>query len=233
MPPSGDVGGHPGVMAPSQTPRSRPTPTPDPRAGARPRPTTRVGTDGAPSTLHRLRPLPVPPPPRVVHRDDVPSWVWTGLHLDGVLVPLWRDVARVVGAPDDAVTRAAAFAALVPPRAAVGRLAAVWVHVGGEPPSRVAVLVRSGARRLDPHPDRSTAEADLRDADVEQIGGVGVTTVARTGIDVARWVPAPAAVPALRALQRLGFTPDDARHHLDRHPGARGVRAARSTLALV
>lgn len=185
------------------------------------------------SPLHRLRPPPLPDPPRVVRRDEVPSWVWTGLHLDGVLVPLWRDVARVVGLPEDATTRAAAFAPLVPSRAAVGRLAAVWVHAGGPPPGRAAVLVRSGARRLDPHPDRSAAEADLHDDDVVELGGVAVTTVTRTAVDVARWVPAPQAVPALRALRPLGFSPDDARRHLDRRPGARGVRTARSTLALV
>lgn len=231
-----------------------------------------------PAALRRLRPGTPPPAPLVVRRDDVPASAWTGLHLDGVLAPLWRDTARVVdrtardttaldvpaldvpaldviahddaaldgpslgdaaaadAAPDVPVhpaVRAAAFAALVPARGAVGREAAAWVHAGGPPPGRVTVLVRSGARRPDPHPGRTTAEADLTDTDVVDVGGVRVTTVLRTAVDVARWLPTEDALRVLRRLRPVGLDPAAALHRLEAHAGGRGVRRARRTLRLV
>lgn len=184
----------------------------------------------APPALHRLRPRPAPSVTAVVRRVEVAPWEWTGLHLDGVLVPLWRDVARVATVAEDPALRALAFAELVPARAAVGRLSAAWVHTGGTPPARVTVLVRSAARRPEPHPDRESAEADLLDDDLRVIGGVRVTSVARTAVDVARWVPTPAAVPVLRALLPCGWDPDDTQRRLAAHPRGRGLRTARATL---
>ena len=186
-----------------------------------------------PPALQRLRPPTPGPPAAVVARTDVPASTWTGLHLDGVLVPLWREVSRLVTVDEGPAVRAQAFAALVPGRAVVGQLAAAWVHAGGTPPHRVTVLVRSGARRPDPHPDRLAAEADLADDDVQSCGGVAVTTVLRTALDVARWVPADRALPALRALVPAGLRPDEALGRLATRAGGRGVRAARRTLAQV
>ncbi|UZN05132.1 hypothetical protein [Cellulomonas sp. S1-8] len=195
---------------------------------------TTAPCDPATSTaLHRLRPRPAAPTPTVVRRADVAASAWTGLHLDGVLVSLWRDTSRVAWALECAEVRARAFGTLVPRRGAVGRLSAAWVHVGGPPPDRVTVLVRSGARRLDPHPERATAEADLRDDDVRALGGVPVTTVLRTAVDIARWVPAGAALPVLRALLPAGLDPDAALRQLDVHAGGRGVRDARRVLECV
>lgn len=183
-----------------------------------------------PLALRRLRPSPPAPVPPVVHRQDVPASAWTALHLDGVLVPLWKGASRVAGTPECAAVRASAFGPLVPRRGAVGHLAAVWVHVGGAAPRRVTVLVRAGARRPDPHPDRSTAETDLAADDVELLGAVHVTTVARTAFDVARWVPTPTAVRALRSLLPHGLDPDETRRRVDACVGGRGLRAARVTL---
>ncbi|MBO0922774.1 hypothetical protein J1G42_18300 [Cellulomonas sp. zg-ZUI222] len=221
-----------------------------------------------PAALRRLRPGAPPSVPLVVRRAELPASAWTGLHLDGVLAPLWRDTARVVdrnasggsasdsSASDDAAVggtavagtafdgtvvdhvvdpavRAAAFAALVPQRGTVGREAAAWVHAGGSPPGRVTVLVRSGARRPDPHPSRTTAEADLTEADVVDLGGVRVTTVLRTAVDVARWLPTEDALRVLRRLPPVGLDPADALRRLEQHAGGRGVRRARRTLRLV
>ncbi|MFC0646801.1 hypothetical protein [Cellulomonas phragmiteti] len=191
------------------------------------------GDPATPSALRRLRPRPPAPGPVVLRRDDLPAWVWTGLHLDGVLVPLWRDTSRVAGAPEDRTVRASAFTHLVPRRGAVGRLAAAWVHAGGPPPARVTVLVRSGARRPEPHADRTAAEADLVDDDLVQVGDVLVTSVARTAVDVARWEPAPVAVRVLRDLLPHGLDPRDALRRLETHAGGRGLRAARATLRQV
>lgn len=186
-----------------------------------------------PRALRRLRPTPPAPVAPLVRREDVPPWVWTGLHLDGALVPVLRDVSRVRDAGEAPVLRAAALAPLVPTRGAVGRLAAAWVHAGGTPPRRVEVLVRSGARRPDPHPDRVTAEAELDDRDLVRLGGVLVTTVTRTAADVARWVPPAEAVRVLRALVPVGLDPADVARLLEHRTGGRGVRTARRVLAQV
>ncbi|MCC2323073.1 type IV toxin-antitoxin system AbiEi family antitoxin [Cellulomonas xiejunii] len=194
---------------------------------------TLCDTTTTPAPLHRLRPRVAAPGPDVVRRDDVPPWAWTGLHLDGALVHLWRDTARVTGTPEDRALRASAFAPLVPRRGVVGRLSAAWVHAGGTPPDRVTVLVRSGARRPRPHPHRVSAEADLVDEDLLTVGGVLVTTLTRTAVDVARWVHPHTAVPVLRALVTQGLDPDDARRRIEAHAPGRGLRAARVTLRLV
>jgi len=189
--------------------------------------------DPAPAALRRLRPRVGGTGPDVVRRDDVPPWAWTGLHLDGALVHLWRDTSRVTATPESRTLRARAVAPLVPRRGAVGRLSAAWVHTGGRAPDRVTVLVRSGARRPGPHPGRVSAEADLADDDVQSVGGVLVTTMGRTAVDVARWVPAATAVPVLRALVTHGLDPDDTLRRLEAHAGGRGLRAARATLRQV
>lgn len=163
----------------------------------------------------------------------MPPWTWTGLHLDGVLQPLWRDTSHAVDAVIDPALRARAFAPLVPARAAVGRLSAVWVHAGGTPPGRLVVLVGSGVRRPEPHPDRFTAEADLLGSDVDVVAGVRVTTLTRTAVDVARWEPASTAMPALRALVDAGLRPGRALQRLELSAGGRGVRTARQLLRAV
>lgn len=190
-----------------------------------------VSPSEPPAALRRLRP-PAPAAPReVVHRSELPTSTWTGLHLDGALVPLWRETSRIAGVAESSPVRALAFAHLVPRRGVVGRLAAVWVHAGGAPPQHVTVLVRSGARRPDPHPGRTVAEADLGNGDVVRLGAVAVTSVLRTGVDVARWVTPDRALPALRALQQAGLQPEDALRRLGDQAGGRGVRAARHLLA--
>lgn len=186
----------------------------------------------APAPLHRLRPR-TPPVPPVVHRADVTPLEWAGLHRDGLLAPLWLDAARVTTHPEDPAVRAAALHALVPHRAAVGRRSAAWVHTGGAPPPRVDVLVRTRARRPDPHPDRRTHEADLAQDDVVDLGEVRVTTVLRTALDVARWLPADDAVPVLRALVGVGLDTGRALRLLTERSGGRGVRGARTVLARV
>lgn len=186
------------------------------------------------AALQRLRPRPPQPVPRLVRREDVPAWDWTGMHLDGTLVPLWRDVSRRADVPESPTLRAAALAPLVPARGVLGRLSAVWVHTGRvDPPRRVDVLVPSGARRPEPHPDRQAAEAELRDDDVLAVGPVRVTGVTRTAVDVARWVPPAPAVRALRALVEVGLDPAAVHDVLAAAHGGRGVRTARRTLALV
>lgn len=107
--------------------------------------------------------------------------------LDGDVVPL-----DAVYAPADAAEtptlRAAALAGLVAGTVAVTRLAAAWLYGAvDEPPARVCVQ-RAVPRRithvLDPRLDYR--DALLPEADAVLIGGVRVTTPARTLGDLAR-----------------------------------------------
>jgi hypothetical protein len=93
-----------------------------------------------------------------------------------------------VDLPVTATVRAATLAPLVPPRAIVERRSAAWVFGALD----TLPLVRSVAIR---HSDRVAVarswrvvvrEVVLQADDVESIGGVEVTTPARTAIDLAR-----------------------------------------------
>lgn len=169
--------------------------------------------------------------PRTVSRDDVGAAAWFGLLRDGVVRRVWGDVAIAADLTDTPELRAVALAPLVPARGVVGRRAAAWVHTGCFPPVRVDVLVRTGGRRTDPHPERLAAEADLPTRDVVRVGALRVTTVQRTGADLARLLPRDEAVPMLRGLREVGFDPERALAQLVELRGQRGVRQARSILA--
>ncbi len=168
--------------------------------------------------------------PSLVRRADVGAATWHALVRDQVVRPLWGDVGVAADLDDTPSLRAAALADLVPRRGVVGRCSAAWVHTGGRPPSRVDVLVAARAHRADPDPRRTSAEATLAAEDVVRIGPLRVTTVQRTGTDVARWVGPAQALPVLADLCCVGFDPRRALHDLDAMPGQRGVRAARATL---
>ncbi|GIG20406.1 hypothetical protein Cch01nite_11300 [Cellulomonas chitinilytica] len=168
--------------------------------------------------------------PSLVRRADVGAAAWHALLRDEVLRPLWGDVGLVADLDDTPALRSAALADLVPRRGVVGRCSAAWVHTGRRPPARVDVLVASRSHRADPDPRRTAAEATLPADDVERIGPLKVTTVQRTGTDVARWVPAAHAPLVLVDLCAVGFDPHRALRDLDAMPGQRGVRAARDVL---
>ncbi len=168
--------------------------------------------------------------PRTVRRDEVGAAAWFGLLRDGVVRLVWGDLAVAADLADGPEVRALAVAGLVPDRGVVGRRTAAWVHTGRFPPTRVDVLVRTGGRRTDPHPARVAAEASLAAQDVVHVGRVRVTTVQRTGADLARTLPRGDAVPLLRALREVGFDPELALDQLAGLRGQRGVRHAREVL---
>jgi hypothetical protein len=183
------------------------------------------------TALSWLHPRPVTVPDGVV-ADDVGVTAWQVLLRDGVLRPVWGAVATPADRSPTPAVRAAALRPLVPPRAVVGRAAAVWVHTGGPLPERFDVLVPPRARRPSPHPLRIPHESSLPAADVAGLGVVRVTTVLRTALDVARWVPRADAVPLLRRLtDHAGLDLTAAQRHLDGASGQRYVERARVTLA--
>lgn len=101
-------------------------------------------------------------------------------------------------------------------RVPVGR-----VHITRRPPARSD----SGAR-LRSHVAR------LPEEDVEEVAGLPVTTVARTVVDLARWLPyAPALAIADAALFSETSTRADMSRVLDASAGTRGSRAAARVVA--
>jgi len=187
---------------------------------------------GMPSALARYRPPPLSVP-ALVHRDEMPSSAWHGQLRDGALHVVWGDVAAAAGLRLTPEVRVRSIADLVPDRAVIGRSTALWVHTGRHRPDRVEVLVHRRTRPAAPNPHRVSAEADLPDADLTRVAGLRVTTVQRTGVDLARWLPTHTAVPLVADLLALGFDPVRAAHELRALTGERHVRSARRTLALV
>lgn len=172
-----------------------------------------------------------PEPAVLLRRGDVDPLTWAGMFRDGLLRPLWVDVAVRSGAPVTPRVRLAAIGQLAPPRAVVARAAAAWVHAGGAVPAVVDVLVASRGRRADPHPLRRACEGSLAAADVVDLPEGRVTSVQRTGLDVARFVVPDEAARLLPALLPLGFDPAEALDALDALAGCRGSRRARALLA--
>jgi hypothetical protein len=208
------------------------------RQGLTPSTGRRAGTgpSGHPAAVSTALLAYRPPTPTgalpLVRRADVSAPVWTGMLLDGTLRPLWDGVAVLAGHVVTPALRLSALEDLVPHRGVVGRSAAVWVHGGGTRPDKVAVLVRPGSRRPDPHPVRRAAQGPLPDEDVLDLGTGRVTTVQRTGLDVARYTAHDdEAARLLSMLLPLGFDPEAAAAALGRLPGERGVQRARERLA--
>ena len=166
----------------------------------------------------------------LVRHEDVPGPLWTGMLLDGALLPLWHGVAVRAGVDVTPALRLAAIRRLVPHRGVVGRSAAAWVHAGGPHPDHVEVVVPVGVRRVDPHPARRAAEGPLPDEDVLDLGTGRVTTVQRTGLDVARYASPDQAVRRLVGLLTVGFDPAAALVALEDLPGERGILRARALL---
>ncbi|MCV7066414.1 hypothetical protein H7H51_12985 [Mycolicibacterium farcinogenes] len=105
-----------------------------------------------------------------------------------------------------------------------------------------------GARWIDPglpayvidHNNRRAARgivtwADaIEDDEICQIGGIRLTTPARTAVDLACKFPEDTAVAAIDALARAAHLKvSDIESAADRHSGRKGIKQARTTIALV
>jgi hypothetical protein len=153
----------------------------------------------------------------------------TAACLDGHVVALGEAYipADVV---ESAALRGATLAPLLGATLAATHLSAVWVHGGiDEPPARHTVQ-RAVPRRLHHVMGRrfSYRDTELPRADLDVVGGVAITTVARTAADLARL----GDIPATRALREWDArAPDVAAAGmawLDAHPRLPfGTRARR------
>jgi hypothetical protein len=181
-------------------------------------------------TVWRALANPVGDAPAAVRRGEVSPATWTGLVRDGAYRPLGWDIAVRADLPTTATVRVLAFAGRVPARAVVGRGAAAWVHAGGAVPARLDLLVPPGGRRVDPRPDLISHEAALAAAEVVDLAGIAVTSVQRTGLDVARHLPRSEAAQRLQGLLLTGFEPAAALATVSGLGRARGVRQAAELL---
>ena len=167
--------------------------------------------------LHDLRHRDAPPPV-LLRSTEVPADTWAGLLADGCYRRLTSGCALRADIVETADHRAQALPGPLPVKSVVGRRSAAWVHLGGDPPWRLDLLVPPG-RRVDPAPDRRCSEAQLAAPDVQVLGRRPVTTPTRTLLDLVLVLgtdeprvdgPEPSADPlwpTLTALCDMGADP--------------------------
>lgn len=185
-----------------------------------------------------VRPAPPASPGGLVRPSDVGGEVaWSCLVREGALVVLaeggvlGEPVARRATTPGSPLLRARVLAPLVPAHTAVAGLSAAWLHLGGRLPDRVDVVYRSGSHRPRTRPGVVARQAALLAADVTRRGDVVVTSVQRTGLDLARADPPVADLPRLLArLGDVGFDASAALRTLARRPRLPGRAAAERAL---
>lgn len=165
-----------------------------------------------------------------MHRHEIDGIAWQILLRDGHLVRLTDDVARPAAVPETPALRAAALAPLVPTRCALAREAAVWVHLGGPPPARAHVVACRRDRRPEPAPGRVTVSAALTDRDVVRLGGIQVTTLRRTAVDLLAHEPRDRAIALVERLRDAGLDLARLRTDIAAASGRRGVRGAADLL---
>jgi len=111
-------------------------------------------------------------------------------------------------------------------RAAAALHGARWVDAA----TPIELIWRSGR----PPPGILVRNERLDADEIVLIAGLPVTSVNRTAVDLARWLPRDAAVRHLDALaQASGVTAVDAIAAIKRHPRARGLPRARVALDLM
>jgi len=104
-------------------------------------------------------------------------------------------------------------------------LGAKWLDAAA--PAEIVRADRHGQHGILVHSYR------LADDEVCTVGGMRVTTAARTAFDIGRGLPVAKAIPIFDALlNATGAKPADVIAVADRRPGARGVRRLRAALEL-
>ncbi len=155
----------------------------------------------------------------------------TPYQLRSRFVALHQDVYIGKETPLDPVTRAKACWLRSRRRGVLAEFSASALH-GARwiDPARPAAIIDSNRR--------TAAGVQVREERVDEdeicvIGGMRVTTPARTAIDLARRHPLDLAVAAIDALgQAVDLKPADVELLTDRYRGRRGISRARAALAL-
>jgi very-short-patch-repair endonuclease len=98
----------------------------------------------------------------------------------------------------------------------------------------VAVPVEIIHSNRNPLPGLRVRSGRIEEDEVTVVGGIPVTTPARTVLDLGCWYPTGQAVAAIDALVRAtDLKAADVELLLQRYPGRRGIRQARTALGLV
>lgn len=140
---------------------------------------------------------------------------------------VWADVAVTLA------VKVAALRVSLPPGAAIGGRAALWLLGVGEPPEVVDVLVPRGRQLVDRAGCRMRS-ADLPDADLCTLDGQLLVSADRAGVDVLREEELVGAVVLVdQALRRGVATVTGLQQVLATSDGRRGVIQARRAAALV
>jgi len=157
-----------------------------------------------------------------------------------------RDVRRVLRgvyvracAPDTVESRVAAARLVTSEHSVICDRTAAWIHgidvfawheTEVLPPIESYVLRHHASSRRD---GVAGGSRDLLECDVMEVGGVRVTTPARTAVDLACKLSARDGLAALEAFMReFGITRMDMRRLLVRYFRRRGVRQARPLVAM-
>ncbi len=140
--------------------------------------------------------------------------------------------------PDSLGLRGRALKLVVPDHGVVVDRTACWLHVVDALPRRAAyemppLEVYSTARSRTRRDGVSSGIRDLRLEDVEDIGGLRVTTKLRTACDVGRLAWRYDAIGALDGLVRAGLSPDALLDAVPRFKGYRGVLQLRRLVAII
>jgi hypothetical protein len=162
------------------------------------------------------------------------------LRREGLARTVIRDVLVAIDAPDSPAVRAVAVVLLTDAPFAAGLRdgefavsfgTAAWVYSGGPEPGEVELVAGAGFRWRPTPWIRIRTSAALPPQDVVLVGGVRVTSPARTAADLARTLPAPDAREILARLEAAtAVTPQDTLDQLARMPNARGSANARKLL---
>lgn len=170
-----------------------------------------------------------------VSKAELAGPLWTP---QGRGVHLWSATVRA-----DPVTRILAVAELMPTGAAIGGWAALHLlgvrdldgRTGPGARTELPVTVCIGpVGRMRSRPGLVVDRSTLLDEDRAAVDGIEVTTAERSCLDIMRWSGVEEGMVAGDAAARFGATTvGEVREFVARHPGMRGIPAARLAAALL
>ncbi len=150
-------------------------------------------------------------------------WAYTAVHPD---VYVLNGVERTLSLNTLAAWLWTGRKGIIAGRAAAALHGAAWVDAS-TPIEIIAPHTRTQAGVI-------VREERIGTEEIACIGGLPVTTAARTALDLARHLPRDVAVPHLDSLARAAAVrPDHALALAAKYPGLRGIRRARIALALM
>lgn len=191
-------------------------------------PAVPAGTAGRLTLDQLMVPPPELEPPYT--RASLGALTWSALVRDGDVVELWDGHGLPAGMVVTPELRARSLVDHVPRDVVVGRRTAAWVHTGTPRPLRLCILYAARGYRPRNTAGMDVSQAAVRPWETIELGGLRVTDVTRTALDVATWLPDDEVRPVLLPLLRAGADVDECLLRLDRVVSWRGADRAREVL---